>query len=193
MPHSNEWDRLVNSRWPADLPIPSEKEAIAGAKRLYRRAMGKPFRGKVVATSGNRYTWVRRGVMSVNPNRSNAWRPKAGWPDIVHLLAHYCHRRKYPGVRPHDHRELDLESDLTRYAIEHGFHEGRLKRASAERPAVSRKEKGQAAAIAGLARWQAKLKRAQTAVRKYQKKVRYYEKAAQANVIRYASGLRPTE
>lgn len=178
MVSAEEWNRLVNSKWPDDLPIPTDQEAITGAKRLYRRAMGRPFRGKVVATSGNRYTWVRRGVMSVNPNRRRAWRPKAGWPDIVHLLAHYCHARLHPNDRPHSHKELDLESDLTRYALAQGFHLGRLRsKPRPAKPTPDRKTAGLQAAQAGLKRWETKAKRADTAIKKYRRKVRYYEKA----------------
>jgi hypothetical protein len=178
MPTPSEWNRLVNNRWPDDVPIPSEQEAITGVKRLYRKAMGKPFRGKVVITSGNRYTWGRGGVIYVNPNRRGAW-PRAGWPDIIHLLAHYCHRRKHWDKRPHHYTELLLEADLTKYAIEHGFHEGRLKRkAKAEKPKPNRQAKAHQAAVEGLARWQRKLKRAETGVKKYRQKVRYYEREA---------------
>jgi hypothetical protein len=176
MPSHDEWTRLVNSKWPSDIPIPSDKEAITGAKRLYRKAMGRPFRGKVVVTSGNRYSWIRSGVMSVNPKRRNAWQPQAGWPDIVHLLSHYFHRRLYPRDKPHSHRQLDLEAELTRYVVENGFHEGRLKRKTKEKPKLSRKEKGHQAALAALARWETKLRRAETGVKKYRAKVRYYEK-----------------
>jgi hypothetical protein len=175
MPESHEWDRLVNSVWPSDMPIPSAKEAITGAKRLYRRAMGRPFKGKVVVTSGNRYTWVRRGVMYVNPN--SRWGRK-GWPEIVHLLAHYCHSRKHPNARPHDHRELDMEADLTRYAIASGFHLGKLKRPEmAKKPKPDLKTSRRQAAEAALKRWQTKQKRTETAIKKYRRKIRYYEKA----------------
>lgn len=188
MPHSNEWDRLVNSKWPKDVSlVPSAKEAITGAKRLYRRAMGKPFRGKVVVTSGNRYTWIRSRILSVNPNRRWSGR-MAGWPDIIHLLAHYCHARKYPNARPHDHRELDLEADLTRYAIAHGFHEGRLKRPERLKPKPDRKVVARCKAAEALARWETKLKRAETGVKKYRKKVRYYDKKGPAGATSEALG-----
>lgn len=183
MPNPSEWDRLVNSKWPRDLAKPSAQEAITGAKRLYRRAMGRPFRGKVVATSGRRYSWIRRGVMVVNPSH--------GWPEIVHLLSHYFHRRLHPKDRPHSYKALDLESDLARYAIAQGFHLGKLKsKPRPTKPKPTRQEAGHAAAVAALKRWEAKRKRAETAIRKYRKKVRYYEKAK--TVIRYASGLQPS-
>jgi hypothetical protein len=158
------------------MPIPSDKEAIAGAKRLYRRAMGRPFRGKVVATSGNRYTWIRRGVMHVNPNRR--WgHPQPGWPDIVHLLAHYCHSRRRPNDRPHSRHELDLEGDLTRYVVKHGFHEGKLLRpVKPAKPKPDRQTVAYQRSVAALKRWNTKMKRAQTGVRAYQTKVRRYEK-----------------
>lgn len=178
MPQSAEWDRLVNKVWPAEMPIPSAQEATTGAKRLYRRAMGKPFQGNVVITSGNRYTWVRRRIMSVNPKRRGAWEPKAGWPDIVHLLAHYCHRTKYPNHRPHHYSELEIEADLTRYAVENGFHLGRLKRDKEPKAKPDKRATKLQSAQEALKRWKTKQKRAETAIRKYRQKIRYYEKVS---------------
>lgn len=175
MPQAHEWNRLVNSKWPEGLQKPSAQEAITGAKRLYRRAMGRPFRGKVVATSGNRYTWARSGVLHVNPNRHGCG--LSGWPEIIHMLAHLCHRNLHRGDRPHSYRELEIEADLTRYAIEQGFHEGRLKRPTrTPKPKPDRKIVSHEAAVASLKRWETKAKRAEKAMKKYRKKVRYYEK-----------------
>lgn len=171
MPDASEWNRLVNNKWPTDTPKPSAQEAATGAKRLYRKAMGRPFRGKVVITSGNRYTWIRRGTMYVNPD--HGWN---GFRGIIHLLAHYFHARKYPGKRPHHYTELELEKELTNFAIENGFHLGKLKRPEKAAIKKDRRALGHKAAVEALDRWQTKLRRAETAVKKYQKKVRYYER-----------------
>jgi hypothetical protein len=48
--------------WPTTMPALTEVEAKAAGKRLYRAFMKRPWTGAVVATSGNRNTWVRRGV-----------------------------------------------------------------------------------------------------------------------------------
>lgn len=173
----NEWDRLVNSKWPKDMPIPTAQEAIAGAKRLYKKAMGYPYGGQWAITSGNRFTWPRRRVFYVNPNRSGWVHPAPGWPDIVHLMAHWCHRRKHPNDRPHSYRELELEKELTNYVLAQGFHEGKLKRKPRPKKAKPpQRELRLQSARDKLKRWETKKKRAETAIKHYQKKVRYYEK-----------------
>ena len=60
MPTEKEYDRIVNSRWPSPFtPIDSEQEARTGLKRLWRKATGFPFKGKIQIVSGNRVTWCR--------------------------------------------------------------------------------------------------------------------------------------
>lgn len=170
MPSPQEWNRLVNNKWPAGLPKPSPQEAITGAKRLYRKAMGRPFKGKVRVTSGRRYSWIRRGEMIVNPSH--------GWPEIVHLLSHYFHRRLHPKHRPHSYLALEMEKNLTDYALAHGFHEGKLKsKPRPTKPKPPQRVLRLQSAAEHLKRWEAKRKRAETAIRHYRKKVRYYERA----------------
>lgn len=150
------WNRLVNDKWPAGMTAPDADEAIRGARRLYRKAFGKPWRGPVRLTSGNRHTWIRRGVLVVNPD---GW--PGGWRGIVHDLSHYAHARLNPDDRPHATRQVYIERDLTDYAIRAGFPDGRLKPAAkpAPNPAAVR-----AAELAKLDRriagWETRLTRA---------------------------------
>ncbi len=120
-PTRDDYHRLVNSKWNDvhhERQIPqSDEEAIRGFERLYRAATGRKFTGRVKATSGNRATWCRRGVWSVNPNRRNSI--YRGWPEIIHMISHWVERY-------HDHAQLRLERDLTDYALKHGFHEGKM-------------------------------------------------------------------
>jgi len=120
-PTRDDYHRLVNTKWQGISPewqIPqSDEEAIRGFKRLYRAATGRKFTGRVKATSGNRVTWCRSGVWSVNPNRKRSL--YTGWPEIIHMLSHWVERY-------HDHAQLRLERDLTDYALKHGFHEGAM-------------------------------------------------------------------
>ena len=120
-PTRDDYHRLVNTKWKGVSPemrIPqSGEEAIRGFKRLYRAATGRKFTGRVKATSGNRVTWCRRGVWSVNPNRQRS--TYTGWPEIIHMLSHWVEHY-------HDHAQLRLERDLTDYALKHGFHEGAM-------------------------------------------------------------------
>lgn len=175
MPTPAEWNRLVNNKWPDVVPKPTAQEAILGARMLYRKFLGGKGPLKVAVTSGNRYTWKRNGTLYVNPD--HGWN---GFRGIIHLLAHYAHRRVHPGKRPHHYTELELEKEMTNFAIEKGFHLGKLKREPKKAPAT-KLEKAQAAAAKAkqaIAKWEAKRKRADTAIRKYKTRAKYYDKVA---------------
>ena len=165
------YNRLVNAKWPSPLPVPSDQEAITGAKRLYRKAMGRPWKGEVKVTSGNRHTWIRGGIMFVNPD---GW--PASWRGIIHGIAHWCHRRLHPRDSDHSNRQAYLERDLTDYALANGFLSGALK--SKAKPKVQKDD-----LVARHERlmkretgWETKLKRAQNALKKIQKERRAYER-----------------
>jgi len=61
----------------------SLRSPIDLVRRLYRFAMERPLKIPVKVTTGNRETWVRRGVFYVNPNNRTTLQP--GWHDIVSL------------------------------------------------------------------------------------------------------------
>ena len=168
------WDRLVNSKWPDDTPAPTEREAIAGAKRLYRKAMGRPWRGAVKATSGNRHTWIRRGVLYVNPDerRRNG---KGGWAEIVHSISHYAHRRLNPNDKPHSARQSYIERDLTDYVLEQGWHTGALKREKKPAPEQDIVVERYQRILTRETNWQKKFERAKNALAKARRERRTYE------------------
>ena len=82
----------------AQLPHPTRKEALRVAKRVWRRAVGRPWPGTWRAGRGNHRSYPRNGAhgyMLVNPGQ--------GWAGIIHDLSHtacdYLTRRKlYWGV-----------------------------------------------------------------------------------------------
>lgn len=110
------WDDRVNDLWGGAKPVLPPEETLAAAKKLWRHATGKPWPGKWELTSGRRYTWPRRGTFYVNPDRTGAWNPP-GFRDVIHLIAHYAHRRLHPFDKPHSIRQLRLEAKLTRFAV----------------------------------------------------------------------------
>lgn len=119
-----EWYSRVNATWGLHgrfIPHPTPEQAMRGARKLYRFALGKTFTGRVVLTSGNRYTWVKRDpeftglMMMVNPNR---WHGEDG---IVHLLSHYAHRQLNPGVRPHGAKHARIEIAMIKEVIKRGW------------------------------------------------------------------------
>lgn len=151
----------VNGGWPATVPNPTPQEAMSAAKRLYRKAMGKPFAGTVKVTSGNRYTYVRRRVLYVNPEGHHF----GGWKDLVHDLSHHCHHRLHPGVRPHGSLHRTLEADLVAYVVKSGWLDGKLK--SKAKPKELPKPSDKLAGIEKrIKAWETKRKRAETALKK---------------------------
>lgn len=118
----SEYDRLINNKWQDhEHTIPTDQQAIRGCRAIYRKAMGKPWKGKVeIVRRKNQYTWIRRGVMYVNPNRPQ-WFHKAGWHDMTHDMSHYCHARLRPNERPHSNHQTRLETTLTNYVLSDGF------------------------------------------------------------------------
>lgn len=109
------WKNL-NDAWPKDLPIPTDKEAINGVKRLYRHVVGKPLPLKVVVVRHKRRrTWSRRGRFVVSPEYPY---PRSGWPAIVHDLSHYVHRRMRGWTKPHDSRQARIEKAMQDYVLE---------------------------------------------------------------------------
>jgi hypothetical protein len=169
------WDRLVNDRFGSEHPVLSAQESISAAKKLYRHAMGQSFKGEIKITSGNRYTWVKRGVMSVNPDKRE--RTARGLRAMIHDLSHYCHRRLHPGDAPHSKRQAQLEGKLVKFALERGFADGALKRepkAPAEKPSVI--EQRHARMVKRRDKWAADLERAKRLLVKAEREVREYER-----------------
>ena len=165
------YNRIVNTKWPSPLPVPSDQEAITGAKRLYRKAMGRPWKGEVKVTSGNRHTWIRGRTMYVNPD---GW--PSSWRGSVHGIAHWCHYQLNPRDSNHSDKQAYLERDLTDYALASGFLTGALK--SKAKPkgkkdsVVERHER----LMNRETSWETKLTRAQNALKKVQKERRAYER-----------------
>lgn len=164
----------VNGQWPEGTDCgrgikPSPQEAMAGAKRLYRVAMKRPFRGKVKLTSGRRDTRIRRHVLYVNPD----WRG-GGWHEIVHSISHHA---SYHHFREnHGPRHAFIERELTRYVVEHGWLEGKLKREPKAKPDLDIRALRRDRIIARIKKWEARRKRADTALKKLRRQRAYYDR-----------------
>lgn len=162
MDERREKYHAVNGQWPDVVPALTGPEAIAAAKRLYRFAMKKSWKGPWKETSGRRYTWPRGRTFFVNPARTGNGL-ETGWRDLVHMMSHYCFRESYPTRRPHDPRHLFLEKEMVAYVIEHGWLDGRLK----PKGRKARVKPDRLALVqAAEKRWTTKLRRAQTALKK---------------------------
>jgi hypothetical protein len=166
------WKELVNDRFGSERPILSPEESIRAAKKLYRHAMGKSFPGRVELTSGNRYTWVRRGVLWVNPDQRGM-----GFREMIHSLSHYCHRRLHPNDAPHSKRQAKLEGRLVEFALSRGFTDGALKRdppPPKEKPDVVQQR--YARLVTRRDKYAGQIERATRLLAKAEKEVRAYER-----------------
>lgn len=158
----------VNGQWPETVPALTGPEAIAAAKRLYRMAMKRPWKGTWKLTSGRRYTWPRGRTFYVNPARTGGGL-ETGWRDLVHMMSHYCNRLIWPTHKPHGSTHHALEREMVEYVIKHGWLEGRLvpKSAKATKPDAKSVAATRLARLdASAKRWTAKLRRATTALKK---------------------------
>ena len=170
-----DWYQRVNEAWPKPIPALTAAEAIAAAKRLYRFGMKRTFRGPVRVTSGNRYTWVRRGEMVVNPQH--------GWHGVIHLLSHYCHSRRHPDERPHSRTHARIELRMIKEVVRRGWLDGRLARRAQDRAVrVAAKKVERSTSQFKLdqlrlreKRWITRTKRAATALKKIRRSIRRLE------------------
>ena len=173
----------VNAVWPDECPIPSPQEALTGARKLVRLALSlgpeenpgwrKKFDGEFKLTSGNRYTWTRRGVFYVNPAR-HEWNVGNGWQTIVHNIAHWAGRRLYPTADPHDHRTAFIERKLAEHVVKSGWLDGKLKRERKPKPEVDRVALRATRIDQRIVAWERKLKRAENALKKLRRQQKYY-------------------
>jgi hypothetical protein len=169
------WDRMVNSKFAGVQPILSEQESILAARKLYRHAMGKSFTGKVEITSGNRYTWVNRGVLRVNPDKREVH--VRGLRALIHDLSHYCHTRLHPRDKPHSIRQVRLEAKLVKFALDRGWHEGGLRVAEkSEKPKPDLVDQRYRRMISRREKWRKESERAARLLEKAEREVRAYER-----------------
>ncbi len=88
-----------------ELVKPTGLQATEAVRLLWTIEFGKfPFRS-IKLTTGNRMTWARGGVLTINPD-GHFYGP---WQDIVHDLSHLAHRMKNRGKRPHCIEQARIE------------------------------------------------------------------------------------
>ena len=174
----SDWYERVNAAWPTDVPALTAEEAVKAAPRLYLAGMGTRWNGEVKVTSGNRYSWIRRGVMSVNPDRRE--RIGGGWAALVHDLSHYMHRRVNRGIKPHSKEHARLELKLIKKVVADGWLDGSLKPKTKEAPEAPSKDderrKKYERVLASIKRWETKAKRADTYLKKLNRSKRALER-----------------
>lgn len=171
----------VNGAWPdgtregRDLK-PTPKEALSGARRLYRIAFGRPFRGRMKLTSGRRYTYIRNGVFYVNPDQATFDELGGGWHEIVHGISHFASARLYPKAGGHGPQHAFIERELIKAVTTKGWLEGKLKRPDKPKAEVDTKAVRRQRVLERMDAWERKRKRAETALRKLRRQQAYYER-----------------
>jgi hypothetical protein len=183
------WDRLVNERWGGVSPVLSPEDSVKAAKRLYRHAMGREWKGPVKLTSGNRYTWVRHGYLVVNPDMVQ--RECRGLRAMIHDLSHYAHSRLHPSEAPHSRRQAQLEGKLVTYALKSGFADGRVralgpapkpKPEPAPKPVVDKVVQKHARMVARRDKYRTEAARLERLLAKAEREVRDYERRHRGRV-----------
>jgi hypothetical protein len=180
----------MNAAWPKDLPSLTGQEAVSAARRLYRLGTGKAFLGKIKLTSGNRYTWIRDGVLYVNPDGHHF----GAWRDLVHDLSHLVHGHLYPSLDPHDWRHSRLERQFTEHVLSQGWLDGKLRRpdkAAPRQQSDDLRTRRYKRVVAALERAEHRLHLAQRAVARLTKRRRYYERVMSKRSNREITGTDP--
>lgn len=161
------YEQHVETQWSDKLPQLTEVEAERAAKRLYRFVFKKACKLKVVITSGRNHSYIRNGVLRVNPTQ--------GWDNLVHGLSHSFYRRLHPGAKPHSGQHGSLERHMIQHAIASGWLDGKLKPVSNKQPTDEQLVRYERV-LASMGRWESKAKRAENALKKLATKRKYYEK-----------------
>ena len=168
VPTPEDFNRVVNSIW-KDVPreqIFNVHPNLAAnfVRAIWKQQTGRKFRWKIRFGTGNRHTWLRSGVFTINPNE--------GWYEINHSMAHFIERRTSGGC--HTDKQLRCERDGAQLIVRRFLRtEPYVPKPKKERdlPAerAARVEKR-------IKKWEAKAKRAQTALKKLRTKKRYYDR-----------------
>jgi len=140
-------------------------------KALWKKEVGTKFPYKTIKqVSGNRNTWVRRGVVSINCDK--------GWGDIVHLWSHWLDYKLNPNNRPHSAEHSLIELRCTKHFFEKGYLE--KSRCANEQPKVKKRINKVAQRYERMLKrqkaWSKKLKLANTNLAKVNKEILKYEK-----------------
>jgi hypothetical protein len=166
----SEWYARVNGAWPATVPTLTDWEAVRAASRLWRWARRTSCPYEIRATSGNRRTYVRRGILWVNPSQ--------GWREFIHDLSHTVDLE-----RGHSKHHAQLEYRMIREVLRRGYLDGRLKDKPTEvKPAPDARLVKLQRIESAMKRWDAKKRRAENALKKLARRATYYQRAARGSL-----------
>lgn len=168
MPSPAEYNRIVETIWAEQSTREQRRNVHPNlaknfVRAFYRQIMKKPFPYELRIGTGNRRTWCRWGVFTVNPEQ--------GWHDINHDMGHWLERQLTGDA--HSDQQLRFERDGAALICRRFLRDEPYVEPKKERDMISIRA---ARVDAGIERWEKKLKRAQNALRKLNKQKRYYDK-----------------
>ena len=168
-----DWYERVNAAWGGNVPTLTQAEHVKIARRMYRFIMGATWTGAVQITSGNRYAWIRRGVLIVNPTQ-----PINGRRGDVHLLSHKFDSLLNPDSAPHHSNHARIELSMVKEIVKRGYLTGALApEAKPEKPAAAPKSVKYACTLRAIERWDAKYRRAANALKRLGRSLKAQERA----------------
>jgi len=170
MATANDYNRIMRKAW-ADVPNEQmfnvwPNHAASYCRAMWKQATGRKLQWKIRIGTGNRRTWVNRGVLSVNPDQ--------GWHDINHDFTHFIERRKTGDAHSESH--LYLERDGAELIRRRFLTEGK----PPEEPKPTKEDlqtKRAASVDRRIIQWERKQQRATNALKKLRKQKRYYAQA----------------
>lgn len=141
--------------------------ASKAVKAMWRKEMGRKFPYKIKEGSGNRYTWVRGSVLTINTSR--------GWANIVHDFGHWLGYRKNFN-RPHCADHAIMEYRLVKFVLDKGYiAESRESLTAVKKPRDLVVERYQRM-LKRETEWAKKAKAAETYLTRVQREIRKYER-----------------
>ena len=170
MATANDYNRIMHKAW-QDVPNEQlfnvwESHAASYCKAMWKKATGRKLTAKIRFGTGNRYTWIRGRVLTINPS--------SGWKEINHDFTHCIERRTTGDSHSDKHLERErqgAEMIRSRFLTEDPQPEK-------PKPTTQELQRKRAASVeTRIVTWERKAKRAQTALSKLRKQKRYYEKA----------------
>jgi len=141
-------------------------------RALWKKEVGTKFPYKTInLVTGNRNTWVRRGVVSINCDK--------GWGDIIHSWSHWLDYRINPNNRPHSAEHSLIEFRCTKYFFEKGLLEKSRNITQELKPKkrINKVAQRYERMLKRQKAWNKKLKLANTNLAKVNKEIIKYQKA----------------
>ncbi len=168
MANASDYNRIMRKAWDG---VPAQqmsnvwkRHAASYVRAFWKSQVGRKFLWKIRFGTGNRRSWLRNGVFTVNPDQ--------GWHDVNHDMSHFIEQRKGDGGHGDVHLERErLGAELIRKRF---LEEG--PEPVIEKSPVDLIAKRSASIDTRIEKWEKKLRRATAALRKLKKQKRYYVK-----------------